>query len=446
MKKLFAFVILASALMVSCADDFKYKNEEPGFGTLSLADLQISVDDSETIVRAAEAAPGTYLITIKDAEGTTFGTYTYSSIKTEGISLPAGTYSLEVLSEEEVPAAKFDHPVYGAQQENIVITAGETTPVGAITCTLQQCKVTVGYNDDFLAMVKGDCTTTVTIGESLAYNIVWENGAIKEYEQLAGYFNVNNGANTTMEVKFSGAIFDEESESIKVMRMTKTFSDIEARQWRQIKFIKKINLEGNATFDIVLDEYVEDNPLGEDLTGSEEYLGADPNAPKGDGGIKLICAEGPAADFITSWNEAAQTEKPTIDLSVDQNISTLKFTANVPNGVYEFYVDITSTNPDFNTAVKGITVNKDGRIYLTKDEQEHRKVIDGLNALGIAFPYPENVINKADILFDLTRAIPALQMYSGTHTFAMYVTDTTGCKHQDESGKTKPINLTVVIE
>ena len=127
-------------------------------------------------------------------------------------------------------------------------------------------------------------------------------------------------------------------------------------------------------------------------------------------------------------------------------MSSLEFAANVPNGVYEFYVDITSTNEDFNSAVQGITVNKDGRIYLTKTEPEHRNVIDGLNILRIAFPYPENVINKTDIIFDLTKAIPALQAYSGTHTFAMYVTDTTGCKHQDENGKALPINLTVIIE
>lgn len=445
MKRLFAFAFLASALMTSCADDFKYKSEEPGFGTLSFADLQISVDDSENIVRATEAS-GTYLITVKNEDGTKYGTYTYSNIKAEGISLPAGVYSLEVLSAESVPAAEFEEPVYGAQVENITITAGQTTPVGEITCTLQQCKVTVGYNDDFLAMVKGNCTTTVSIGESLDYNIVWDstNSKISKYEQSAGYFNVNNGENTTMTVKFSGAIYDEESESIKVMRMTKTFSDIAAKQWRQIKFIKKINLEGNATFDIVLDEYVEDNPLGEDLTGSEESMGADPNAPKGDGGIKLVCTEGPAAEILTTWNEAAQTEKPAITISSD--LASLKFNAEVPNGVYEFYVDITSSNDDFNTAVKGITVNKDGRIYLTKDEQEHRKVIDGLNLLGIAFPYPENVINKNAVAFDLTNAIPALKMYAGTHTFAMYVTDITGCKHQDESGKAKPINLTVIVE
>ena len=101
MKKLFAFAFLASALMTSCADDFKYKSEEPGFGTLSFADLQISVDDSENIVRATEAS-GTYLITVKNAEGAVYGTYTYSNIKAEGISLPAGVYSLEVLSAEQL--------------------------------------------------------------------------------------------------------------------------------------------------------------------------------------------------------------------------------------------------------------------------------------------------------------------------------------------------------
>ena len=51
MKRFLAIALLASALMVSCADDFKYKGEEVGFGTLSFADLQISVDQDEVVVR-----------------------------------------------------------------------------------------------------------------------------------------------------------------------------------------------------------------------------------------------------------------------------------------------------------------------------------------------------------------------------------------------------------
>ncbi len=449
MKKLFAFAFLASALMTSCADDFKYKSEEPGFGTLSFADLQISVDDSENIVRAAEAAPGTYLITIKNAEGDVYGTYTYSNIKAEGISLPAGIYSLEVLSEEEVPAAKFDHPVYGAKVENITITAGETTPVGEITCYLQQCKVTVGYNDDFLAMVAGNCTTTVTIGESLAYNIVWENGAIKEYEQLAGYFDVNNGENTTMEVKFSGAIYDEESESVKTMRMTKAINDIEARQWRQIKFIKKINLEGNATFDIVIDEYVEDNPLNEDLTGSEESMGADPNAPKGDGNIKLLATAGlneNTSPTLAAWNASFtddEMDTETYEVIVlddnltagtdDENnpIQLLQFEASVPNKIKDFYVVIESAT--ISPLLPGLIGDAE-YIDLVHDTTAVKAIAD-----VVPFPYhdPENgtiIAGATSVAFNLDKAVGILRaMGNAEHTFKMTV--------RDEAGYTKQIDL-----
>lgn len=467
MKKLLALLLVVSGLMVSCSDDFKYSGEETtpevnlglpeGYGMLSFGEMQISIDESEAMVRSTELpeVDGNYQVKIKDAEGKVVKECLYSDIKesSEGITLQEGVYSLEVCSTpDEIPAAAWEKPIYGATKSGIQITAGQVTPLtDPITCTLLQCKVTVDYNDDFLAMVKGACKTTITIGSSLEYVLNWDaaQGKITSYEKRAGYFNVNNGQNTTMEVKFEGSIYDEESEAVKTMRQTKAFEGIEARQWRQVRFVKKVNEEGNASFEIEIGGYVEDDNLGyEDETGEESVIAPDPNAPKGDGGIMLLNVTGLTENTSPTqkaWNDV-KTEKPTINMA---NIAgnTFTFNASIPNGAYEFYVDITSTNADFNYAVGEITVDDEnpGRIYLTKTDDINRGVVTALANFGINFPTPEQVINQTDILFDLTPAVPALKAFPGTHTFSMYVRDLKGCTHRDENQNPIPIKLTLEV-
>ena len=468
MKKLFVLLLAISGLMVSCSDDFQYNGEgtkpevnlglPEGYGMLSFGEMQISIDESEAMVRSTELPEvgGNYVIKIKDAEGKVVVDCSYKDIKdsSEGIALLAGEYTLEVCSTiDDIPDAAWEQPIYGATMSGIKIEAGKPTIIAEpITCTLLQCKVTVDYNDDFLAMVKGACKTTITIGSSLEYNLNWDatEGKVKSYEKRAGYFDVNNGANTTMEVKFEGSIYDEESESVKTMRQSKAFEGIEARQWRQVRFVKKVNEEGNASFEIEIDGYVEDDNLGtEDMTGEESVIAPDPNAPKGDGGILLLNVTGLTENTNPTqeaWN-AEKTDKPTINVA---NIdgSSLIFKASIPNGAYEFYVDITSTNADFNFAVREITVDDEnpGRIYLTKIDDINRGVVTALSNFGIKFPTPEEVINQSDILFDLTPAVPALKAFPGTHTFSMYVRDSEGCTHRDDNQVQIPIKLTLEVE
>ena len=468
MKKLFVLLLAISGLMVSCSDDFQYNGEgtkpevnlglPEGYGMLSFGEMQISIDESEAMVRSTELPEvgGNYVIKIKDAEGKVVVDCSYKDIKdsSEGIALLAGEYTLEVCSTiDDIPDAAWEQPIYGATMSGIKIEAGKPTIIAEpITCTLLQCKVTVDYNDDFLAMVKGACKTTITIGSSLEYNLNWDatEGKVKSYEKRAGYFDVNNGANTTMEVKFEGSIYDEESESVKTMRQSKAFEGIEARQWRQVRFVKKVNEEGNASFEIEIDGYVEDDNLGtEDMTGEESVIAPDPNAPKGDGGIMLLNVTGLTENTNPTqeaWN-AEKTEKPIINMAnIDGN--TFTFNASIPNGTREFYVDITSTNADFNSAVREITVDDEnpGRIYLTKTDDINRGVVTALSNFGINFPTPEEVINKTDILFDLTPAIEPLMYYQGIHTFSMYVRDSEGCTHRDDNLVQIPIKLTLEVE
>ncbi len=458
MKRFLAIALLASALMVSCADDFKYKGEEVGFGTLSFADLQISVDSEEIVMRAAEAAPGTYLIFVYDDKNTLYGTYTYNEVKSAGsISLPAGTYRVEIRSEEDVPAAKFATPIYGAVKEGIIITAGEPTAIGQVVCTLLQCKVTVDYNDDFLEMVTGDCNVEVSVSEPLNYAMTWDsaNNKIKEYEREAGYFAINNGDDTTMEVKFSGMIFDEKSGESKTMKMNKTFNNIAARQWRQVKFIKKVDVEGNATFDIVINDYVEDNPLNEDLTGSETVLEKDPNAPQGDGNIKLLSVAGLNENTTPTqemWNAAFTDDDMDVEtyemIVLDDKITTadgkqlLQFEALVPNKIKDFYIVIES---EILAPMMAGMMGDAEYIDLVHDTS----VVE-LIATIIPFPYhnPASgmyVENQTSVSFILDDAVSILRdlatdnpELNHTHTFQMNVRDWGGC--------TKQINLTLKVE
>lgn len=460
MKRFLAIALLASALMVSCADDFKYKSEEKVFGTLSFADLQISVDQDEVVVRSEEPATETYYIYVYDSEGTLYNGQPYiyddGAIvgSADGILLPEGVYSIDVRSQKDVAAAKFENAIYGTTKENITITAGQTTEIGKVVCTLIQCKVTVDYNDDFLAMVAGNCNVTVTVGESLNYALNYDatNKVVKSYEKKAGYFAINNGVNTSMEVKFAGVIVDKNGNASEAT-MTKAFENIAARQWRQIKFIKKIDAEGNATFDIVIDDYVEDNPLGEDVTGSEEAIGSDPNAPKGDGNIKLLSTAGlnentsPTKD---AWN-AAFTDEPT-DVEtyevivLDDNLTSgtdaegnptqlLQFEASVPNKIKDFYIVIDS---DMIGPLLPALIGDAEYIDLVHDTTAVKAIAE-----VVPFPYhdPDNgviIAGATSVAFNLDKAVGILRaMGNAQHTFKMTV--------KDEAGYTKNIDLVLNV-
>lgn len=499
MKKLLALLLVVSGLMVSCSDDFQYNNEgntpevnlglPEGYGMLSFGEMQISIDESEALVRSTELpeVDGNYVIKIKNAEGVVVEECQYKDIKesSEGIALLEGVYTLEVCStSDEIPAAAWEKPIYGTTKSGIEVKAGQVTPITEpITCTLLQCKVTVDYNDDFLAMVKGACKTTITIGSSLEYNLNWDatQGKITSYEKRAGYFDVNNGDNTTMEVKFEGSIYDEESESVKTMRQSKAFEGIEARQWRQVRFVKKVNEEGNASFEIEIDGYVEDDNLGtEDMTGEESVIAPDPNAPKGDGDIRLLIVAGlneNTTPTATVWNNSFTHGNPSFDptkeleegekytdedtetyptIVLDDNLTTeeytdgegnpatrqlLKFKAEVPQTIKKFFVVIESDVIE--PLLPGLIGNAD-KIDLV----ENTTAVEAI-ATVLPFPYhdPENgviIAGASSVEFDLSPAVKILRsMAAGSgqthfHTFHMTVVDGEDCT------KTISLNFEVI--
>ena len=382
MNRILTMTLLAMFVLSSCSKDSYERTSDPTseIGTLSFMGfaLTISEEIDKVSTRASEAAEHNYIINIYDSEETLCYNSTYGEVIDGGgsIQLPAGNYTFKAASGTIVPDAAFESPVYG---------------------------------------VSNNCTTTVelTSGKPLVYEMTYdESTAKKTYEKRNGFFAINDGS--TLEVAFKGIIGG------KSQRMTRVFDNVAAAQWRQIIFVKKIDENGNAAFDIEIADYVEDEELGENIDGNEDIIGADPNAPQGDGGITL---------------ESTCTFDITQDIKVpamtESFILTMK--ASVPAGVRKFTVEIESTNEDFPTAVALVN---DGQttLDLVNPSSGAIEVFETI----VPFPYGNEVDGQTEILFDLSPAQEPIRGFSGSHTFIMKVTD--------NEGHNKEIPVTLVVE
>lgn len=405
MKKNIIIAFASAALVLFAACQKTPISAVQGVGTLSFSEFTLGLD--ETVETKAVAASGNYTITIIDSEGNEVEKKTYDEVKNNDykLSLTAGSYTLVASSSaDEVPLAAFEQPVYGVSKE-FTIAAGMTTSIGELVCTLQQCKVTVSYSDDFLKMVTGQCSTKVTVDpeQPLEYAL----NADKTYEQSAGYFAVTG---STMTVVFKGDI-EGGSKS-----MTKVFSNIAPKQWRQIKFIPKVDEEGNATFDIVIQDLISDVTLNNAADPKEEIIGEDPDAPKGDGGITL------APDYEAGCDAEITDLENMLIVPVEIRDMAIRFRATVPNGVKKFNVLIDSDNESFLSAVDAANARE---LDLINPLPENGIIFD-----VVPFPHGQELLGQTDIAFNLDAAQDAITIYSGRHTFKMIIVDQTGCKNE----------------
>lgn len=411
MKKIFILLTAAAALF-SAASCQKSPVEAKDYGYLSFGEFSLGLDEA---VETRAAANGNYVVIVTDSEGKEVVNTTYGALLEDGdyqITLPAGDYTLEARSTKDIPVAEFEQPVYGTSKE-FSITAGETTYVGDLVCTLLQCKVTVSYSEEFLASVTGAGKTTVNV--KAGYPLEYVLNANGSYDQSAGYFAVEGN---TMTVVFSGNIEG------KSQKMTKSFTNIAPKQWRQIKFIKKVNEQGNAVFDIVINDLVDDETLNNSLVIEEETIGEDPEAPKGDGGIKLeLDYEAGCDPEITDFENIVIVPVATRDMA-------MRFRATVPNGVKKFNVQIDSDNDAFLSAVDAANARELDLINPLPDNDIIFQVVP--------FPHGQELLGQTDISFNLDAAQDAITIYPGRHTFKMVIVDQTGCK--------KEIPVVMVVE
>lgn len=413
MKKIIISSVLTIALVLFASCEKTAVNQINGLGYLSFGDFSLALD--EEVVTKASAASGNYSIFVQDMDGNVIIQKSYAEVKNNGNKLivPAGDYVLVARSTEDaVQEAAFEQPVYGVSR-NFSIEAGMTTTIGELTCTLLQCKVTVAYSDEFLASVTGIGSTKVelTAGFPLEFPL-WADGT---YEQSAGYFAVNGN---TMTVSFKGLIDG------KNMTMNRTFSGIAPKQWRQIRFVPKKNEQGNATFDIVINDLISDEVLNNGLLADEEIIGEDPEAPKGDGGISI------AFDYENGC-DAELTDLNAIRIvPLSERNMNIRLKATIPGGIRKFTVDIESDSQTFNNALEAV-------------DAFHIDLINPLPAHDIIFkvvPFPHGaeLVGQTEVSFDLSNAQNEIISHKGTHNFVMTVVDMQGCKNM--------IPVTMIVE
>lgn len=431
MRKNIILAVFSALVMLAASCQKTAVNNERGNGFLSFSEFSLGLD--EEVITKASAAGSNYTIFVYDADGNEVIKKTYGEVKNGNmISVPAGDYTLVARStEEEIEVAAFEQPVYGTSKD-FSIQAGMITTIGELTCTLLQCKVTVDYSDEFLATVTGDCVTTVEV--SAGYPLNYALGADKKYDKSAGYFAVNG---STMTVNFKGHVDGYEG-----VTMSKTFTGIAPRQWRQIKFIPFVNEEGTATFDIVINDLISDEILNNDLVAEEDVIGVDPNAPEDDGGIKFLLAEG-CDNRITATeenivydgdgnkiNSTGIINIPIAPLAEDGSTTmSILFDAVIPEGLAELTVDITTNATDFAAAVDAANASHIDLVNPTCDPL----IFD-----VVPFPHGQEILGSKSLSFDLTNAQKAIVAFQGTHVFEMTIVDM--------NGKTKKNVITMVVE
>ena len=413
MKKILVFAASA-VLMLSAGCQKTPVSGGKGDGFLSFGEFALSVD--EELVTKADPAGDNYSIKIIDMDGQTVKSLTYDEVKEseDMISLPAGSYTLVARSlTGDVPMAAWENPIYGIDKQ-FTIAAGSVTEIGELVCTLVQCKVTVAYSDEFLATVTGEGKTTVEVTSGFPLDYVLN--ANGNYDQSAGYFYVGEG--NTMTVVFKGSINGQ------TQKMTKTFSGVTARQWRQIKFVAKKNEQGNATFDIVIQDLVSDETLNNNIGTTEEIIGEDPDAPKGDGGISL------------EFDYAAGCDTELTDLAnmhivpSDERVMSIKLKAIVPGGILKFSVEVQSDSESFNNALAAAG----GAVIDLINPSAENDIIFQV----VPFPHGADLLGQTEVAFDLSAAQGAITNYSGNHVFMMTIVDQAFCS--------KKIPVTMIVE
>ena len=395
--KLFKFIsTVALALsigLVGCErDKIGYGDKEGATGTLSFMKFDVKTStDIEIISRAATSATYNYVIRIFDANGDQVGSdYIYGQMP-ESIVLTTGTYSMKIQSQSQIPSAEFESPVYGATVENIVIEEDKTTDVGVITCKLINIKVSVGYNEAMWAVLGDDANVLVEIGDG-ALNFA-------KGESQNGYFAAPEVSNA-MTVKFAGTVDGNYA------TMTRAFTDVKAGQWRKINFIMTVNEEGDATFDVVVEDWCDEKELANNIDVSEDVIGPDPEAGEGE-------EENPDAPKVIYKGGSVPTSPIVITDGME-----LGFTISAPKGIAGLSVDIASNNADFNNDVLSMGISP---IDLVNPSEAQISICD-----MFGLPYGSNLVGQTETAFDLSGAVTPLLGFPGTHSFTLKITDAEG--------------------
>lgn len=435
---LFTLLAAAALLAAGCKDDDPaYLNREPDpaageeIGFLSAAGMSLRVvadtdtetmpDDtgseterpSEGLSSRAAIDTDTFRVEILDADGASVYSGTYGGLQAElPMTLPVGGYTIRARSEDSIPGADWEHPVYG-NEKSFSISKGATTQVGEIRCTLQNIKVTLEVSADLADRFSDDTAATVSLGgNSLVFPVRGSE---------AGYYLPVEELNT-LHFALSGTFAASQSP----VQFTKDITGVKAGQWRKITLVVTYADKGEVKFDVSVDSFVQtDDPI---VINGTAYV------------WERLYEEQPLVEMPTvvcTDHDLAEPLRLTASMFDEENRCTvpLDFVLAAPGLIERVQVDIDSTNGEFLAALDAASVTRS--IDLCAVEAGHA-AYTLLSAFG--FPLGAELKGAASRSFSLAGALPLLYNrpgYAGTHTFSIALTDA--------EGQTAQAALTVVV-
>lgn len=292
--KFLTMLAVAALFATGCVNEEPPYKEDPNpepagmTGYLSIGNLSMTVvydeteirpDDTSDETQAARTASGTratapdvdsFIVEILDADNAQVLEMTYAELKEQlktPMELKVGAYRMEVRSEDTMPDAAWEHPVYGATSD-FTITKAQTTSPEEVVCTLQNIKVSVEYSSELADMLADTSKATVSLGDTSLDFL--------KTETRAAYFKPLALENT-LDFVFDGTFADTDVPA----KFSKQITGVKAGQWRKVSVVIGYADKGNILFSVKVDNSIlQDNKFVVDGTENlgEELL-EDPNAP-----------------------------------------------------------------------------------------------------------------------------------------------------------------------
>lgn len=271
--KFLTMLAVAALFATGCVNEEPPYKEDPNpepagmTGYLSIGNLSMTVVYDETEIRPDVDS---FIVEILDADNAQVLEMTYAELKEQlktPMELKVGVYRMEVRSEDTMPGADWEHPVYGATSD-FTITKAQTTSPEEVVCTLQNIKVSVEYSPELADMLADTSKATVSLGDtSLDFS---------KTETRAAYFKPLALENT-LNFAFDGTFADTGVPA----KFSKQITGVKAGQWRKVSVVIGYADKGNILFSVKVDNSIlQDNKFVVDGTENlgEELL-EDPNAP-----------------------------------------------------------------------------------------------------------------------------------------------------------------------
>ncbi len=271
-----AFALAVGMLSSGCEKekiDFggNEKNDSES-GYLVLSGMNVNVNaDAEVVASRAEGdgdkktveAADDYGVTIVNASSqAVMLDETYGEVKqrTEPIALQPGQYRITARSAnaDDMAPAGWDCPAYTGSV-TATVTKNITTQAPTVVCKLANIKTSVFFTPLLKSKFRETPEHPLQVTAKLGDNTL----VFGRDETRTGYFKALQTVNN-LEVTLTGEYntADEGATPVyKVVSMTQTIDNVRAGQWRKLTFAIQVSDEGNVTFSVQVDTWVDDEPI-----------------------------------------------------------------------------------------------------------------------------------------------------------------------------------------